>query len=269
MSQLAKQKLIVLFASVALIFAFVGFLIANKSVAWFSENNEANAKGLSVNAKVSSNIIIAKTVEEIMSNDLSVSVNFNGTARTNMIAVTHDENVPDTYLKYLTNHYAVDHETGNVKNGMELEFADVPTTDNEPYFIDYTVYIASAFEPLDITSLKANIVIPKNVDSLHPYFNAASIDFYVDSVSEEGYRGTTSVADNINGTQRASIELFPTGGTVPLNTEGYVTVIMRCYFDGALQDTKSGKAYINSYTVKSDGVVIGVAFWATDTQKAD
>jgi hypothetical protein len=43
---------------------------------------------------------------------------------------------------------------------------------------------------------------------------------------------------------------------------------MRCYFDGALQD-EHGNAYVNSYTVKSDGVVIGVAFTAEEAQSED
>jgi hypothetical protein len=77
----------------------------------------------------------------------------------------------------------------------------------------------------------------------------------------EGYRGTTSVASD------QSVDIFSgAGGTVPLNTDGYIKVIMRCYFDGALQDTTSGKAYVNSEQVKADGVVIGVNFVAVETE---
>ena len=265
----------VLFVSITLLFAFIGFLVLNQSLAWFSENKEVTADGLSVNAKVSPNLIIAKTVDEIQSEGVQFAVNFNGTARTNMIAVTHDSAISGTQLKYLTNHHAVDNHTGLQKGETALEFAAVPETDNEPYFIDYVVYIASAFEELEVSSLKAKIIIPEAVDSLHPYFNAASIDFYVGEVSADGYVGTTSVADSLNSTARAEIDLFEgNGGTVPLNTEGHIKVIMRCYFDGALTyvDEKDGKiyAYVNSYTVKTDGVVIGVDFTATDkTEQAE
>ena len=266
MTQLAKQKLMIIFVSVALIFAFVGFFFANNSLAWFSENKEATAEGLSVNAKVSSNLIIGKSIAQIKQQNILFSVDFTGTARKDMIAVTHDNDIADTYLKYLTNHYAVDTHTGNAKDGMELIFAPVPGENNEAYFIDYTVYIASAFEPLEVSSLAAKIVIPESVDAKHPYFNAASIDFYVGEVSLNNYRGTASVAN-----RDVPVELMQGGGTVPLNTDenGYIKVIMRCYFDGALQDPDTKNAYVNSYTVLTDGVVIGVDFTATDKPVED
>lgn len=271
MTQLAKQSLMITFVAVALIFAIVGFFFADHSLAWFSENDEATAKGLSVNAKISPNLVIGKSPEQIRQENLLFSVDFEDEGRSDMIAVTHDEHVSGTFLKYLTNHYAVDNKTGNVKDGMALEFAPVPAENNEAYFIDYVVYIASAFDPLAVSSLTATIVIPETVDDKHPYFNAVSIDFYVcvgevsevSEVSVDTYRGTTSVSE------RASVELMPDGATIPLNTEGHVKVIMRCYFDGALQDPETGDAYVNSYKVKTDSVVIGVDFTAIDAEAAE
>ena len=264
MSQVVKQTIKVACSFILLIAVFIGFFFANRSLAWFAQNKDVAANGISANVKVSPNLIIAKDANSIQSGDLVFDVNFNGVARSNMIAVTHDDAIPDTFLKYLTNHYAVDNQTGNVKPGQELEFEAVPATDNEAYFIDYTVYIASAFEALDIDSLTATIIMPDSVDSWHPYFYAASIDFYLEEVSLAGYCGTTSVAACLskNG---GGVNLFPDGTTVPLNTAGYFTVIMRCYFDGALQDASTGKAYVNSYTVKSDDVVIGVQFVAEES----
>lgn len=269
MTQLAKQSLMITFVAIALIFAIVGFFFADHSLAWFSENDEATAKGLSVNAKISPNLVIGKSAEQIKQDSLLFSVDFEDEGRSNMIAVTHDESVASTFLKYLTNHYAVDNKTGNVKDGMALEFAPVPAENNEAYFIDYVVYIASAFDPLAVSSLTATIVLPETVDNDHPYFNAVSIDFYVGEVSVDAYRGTTSVSDCINQTARASVELMPNGATIPLNTEGHVKVIMRCYFDGALQDPETGDAYVNSYKVKTDSVAIGVDFTAIDAEATE
>ena len=97
--------------------------------------------------------------------------------------------------------------------------------------------------------------------------HAIRIDFYVDEVSLDGYRGTTSLADALkteNNYIYEGIELFgPEDDEIPLNTEGYITVIMRCYFDGALLDDE-GNAYINSYTVLSDRVYIGVDFTVSE-----
>ena len=268
MDNALKQTIKVIISFIMLIIVFIGFMLANRSLAWFAKNENVTANGLSANVKVSPNLIIAKDVESITKGELVFNVDFNGTAGEKMIAVTRDESIPDTYLKYLTNHYAVDNETGNAKPGATLEFAPVPTTDNDAYFIDYTVYIASAFELLNIDSLKATIVMPAGVDERHPYFNAASIDFYIGEVSQTGYRGTTSVAECLSDAEEKGVNLFPSGGTVPLNSEGYIMVIMRCYFDGDLQD-ETGKAYVNSNTVKSQGVVIGVEFVAKESESLE
>jgi hypothetical protein len=262
MTKVFKQTIKVIFALILLTIVFVGFLLSNGSMAWFAKNENVSATGLSAQVQFSPNLIIAKDVNSIKENDyLAFGIDFKGTARSDMIAVTRDETAPETFLKYLTSHYAVDFNTGNVKDGYELQFAPVPTENNQEYFIDYTIYIASAFKPLEVESLSATITIPSSVDNEHLYFNAASIDFYVEEVSLEGYRGTTSVASD------QSVDIFSgAGGTVPLNTDGYIKVIMRCYFDGALQDTTSGKAYVNSEQVKADGVVIGVNFVAVETE---
>ena len=260
MTKIVKQTIKVTGALVLLITVFIGFLFSNRSMAWFAKNENVSAGGLSANVKVSPNLIIAKDVESITEGNLVFSVDFKDAAKTNMIAVTRDETMPTTFLKYLTNHYAVDFTTGNAKDGYELEFDPVPAENNQEYFIDYTVYIASAFEQLSVKSLNAMITIPSTVDESHPYFNAASIDFYVGEVSLSGYRGTTSVASN------TGVDLFSNnGGIVPLNSDGHIKVIMRCYFDGALQDETTGKAYINSEKVKADRVVLGVDFVAEES----
>lgn len=265
MTRIAAQRLRLIFVFIVLIIAVIGFLVSNHSLAWLAHNKEVAAQGMSLNINVSSNLIIGKTVEDITDENVVFSVEFEGTERTNMIAVTHDSDAGDTNLKYLENLYAVDHKTGLANSGDTLDFEPVPETDNEPYFIDHVVYIASAFEALEVSSLKANLIVPESIDSLPLNFMAASVDFYVGEVSDENYRGTSAVADFVNNTERKSVELLLEGEeTIPLNTEGYITVTMRCYFDGALTTPDGSKAYVNSYEVKTDGVVIGVEFVATD-----
>ena len=265
MQKAVKQLMMLVFMATALVFGLVGFFLSNNGVAWFSENDKATANGLSLKTHVSPNLIIGKAPDELSHENLQFTVHFNDVEATNMIAVTRDETAPDTYLKYLVNHYAVDHITGNAKDGQTLAFADVPAESEEVYFVDYTVYISSAFSALDVSSLYATISAPETVDEEngYGYFNAASIDFYVGEVSGDGYCGTTSVHDKLNGTGRAQVELMPGGGTIPLAPDGYIKVIMRCYFDGALQDG-TGKAYVNSYTVKTDAVGLGVSFVGVD-----
>lgn len=264
MTRLTGQKLRLLFSSVTLIIAVVGFVVANHSFAWFSNNKAVKTNGLSVNTRVSPNLIIGKTVAELTASPALRSVDFNGTAQKNMIAVTHDDAAGDTNLKYLYNNYAVNRETGLADTGATLIFENVPAENDGRYFTDYTVYIASAFGTLEASSLTATIVIPEAVDTLPSHFMAASIDLYVGEITDESYKGTTAVADVI-GTEKKSIELLAEGGeTIPLNTDGYLTVTLRCYFDGALTTPDGSKTYINSNEATTDGIVFGVEFIATE-----
>jgi hypothetical protein len=268
MTQVAKQMTMLIFIAIVLVVAVAGFFFTDNSLAWFSENDTVEGEGISVNAKATPNLIIAKSAEELKNGEVNFSIDFRGAAREDMIAVTHDPYSEGTFLKYVTNHYAVDTVTGNVKEGMDLGFESVPTSDNEQYFVDYEVYIASAYDLLKVSSLSATIVVPRTVDN--PCFNAVSIDFYVGEVSLEGYRGTTAVVDNIKGTERAAVELMPGGATIPLNTGGeYIKVIMRCYFDGALQDPGTNHAYVNSFAVEPGSTVVGVSFMAIDAETAE
>lgn len=263
-SELKRHSVSLSLISLALIIAISGMFAINGTLGWYAHNDEVSAGGLAVSSKVSPNLIIAKTEEAIKSqSNLQFNVDFNGTSRNDMIAVTRDENVAGTFLKYIENPYAVSSTTGLVKDGYELRFLPVTADNTERYFIDHIVYIASAFAPLDVESLTATITIPvQDVDLLPPYYNAASIDFYVGEVSLDNYCGTASVAN-----REESVPLLE-NGTVPLNTKDSIKVIMRCYFDGALEDGK-GTAYVNSYSVDTDGVVIGVEFNATETVKAE
>lgn len=266
MSNVTKQKLMLSFISLTLIVAFVGFLMMNESLAWFSNNKTVSANGLSVSAQGTANLVIGKTEAEIRSGNMQFAVSFNGTSRTDMIAVTRDTSYGAPYLKYLTNHYAVDNKTGLANGSEALAFAAVPTTDNEQYFIDYTVYIASTKNALQVSALTVIISSPasSSLSDDYKYLNAASIDFYLGaSVTAEGYLGTLSVANPVKH-NATNIDLFKgQGGTVPLNTTGSIAVTMRCYFDGALVDA-SGNAYINSYNVKTTGINLGVHFVATE-----
>ena len=262
MSQIVKQKIILIALSIVLLFSFLGFLCTNHSLAWFAANRRVEAEGLAVSAKVSPNLVIYKSADEIDDEDkaFQFSVNFEGTSRKNMIAVTRDKDAGEYALKYLVNTYAVGHESGLGKTGATLEFAPVPEDGKDVYFIDYTVYIASAGVALPASSLTATID-PPALDANHKYANAVSIDFYVGTADTAGYRGTASVKS-----AATPVELFPSGGTVPLCSEGSIKVIMRCYFDGALTYTEgeTTRAYINSYSAKTDGIAFGVDFVATD-----
>jgi hypothetical protein len=262
----AKSEIKVITTGIVLVFSLVALFAINGALAWFAHNDEVGANGMNVDVSTSANLVIGKTEAELTNPNLQFFVSFENDAVSDMIAVTHDPLIPDSYLKHLISPHAVDHHTGNAKDGMTLEFEAVPSDGNGLYFIDYTVYIASAFKPLEVSSLVATIVPPASLDEDddHPYFNAASIDFYLDSVSEDNYCGTTSVSDSMLNASAAGVEIMSDGGDIPLAGDGSIKIIMRCYFDGALQDPTTNRAYINSITVKTDGIVFGVHFKVTD-----
>ena len=254
MDEKMKSEIKVITAGIVLVFSIVALFAINGALAWFAHNDTVEAEGMAVDVKTTPNLIIGKTEDELKGSKVQFAVSFKDEEASNMIPVTRDESVPDSYLTYLVSPHAVDHTTGNVKDGMSLEFADVPADGNGTYFIDYPVYIASAFDTLWISSLEAQIVMPESVDSDKPYYYAASIDFYVGEVNEDGYRGTTSVAGSLRENNPETVELLRGKAEVPLGTDGYILVIMRCYFDGALQYPSNDKAYINSVTVQTDNI---------------
>ena len=280
MKKYIEQRIELIIISLVLIVSIVAFMLLNSSTAWFAKNDKVNASGLSISAKTTPNLFIATSTADITNGTLRFDLNLNSSSRDKMVAVTRDSALPSPHLKYVTNHYAVSGETGNALPGMSLEFSAVPQTDNEAYFIDNTVYLASVVDSISVSALAATITVPDKSYLTEPYVNAASIDFYfyvcdrtkdecknctADECKSKSWQwcGTTSVADSVNGTGKKVINIL-TNASVPQNTNGYVAVLMRFYFDGALVDSNSGKAYVNSTEVKSDKVTLGVQFTATE-----
>ena len=303
MKKYFEQKVELIIISLVLVASIVALSLLNSSTAWFANNERVDANSLSLTAKTTANLIIADDLADISEGVLNFNVNFKDFSRQNMIAVTRDPsiNTADPYLVYITNHYAVNPTTGltesaNDKNASTkpvdpnpLGLTPVPEEDNEAYFIDKVIYLASTVESISVKALTASITVPdqKYLDEL--YINAASIDFYFyvcDRTKDEcknctaeecknkswQWCETTSVADSVNGTDKKTINIL-TNTSVPHNTDGYVAVLMRFYFDGALTystkpDPNSDpieKAYITSATVKTDNAVnIGVQFSAVE-----
>ena len=153
MSKIAEAKLRLFAAAIVLIFTIVALFTINGTLAWFANNEKVTANNMQLNAKAFANLIIAKTEDEISAGKMQFAVSFNEASNSEMIAVTHDDAIEGTYLKYVTNHYAVDNQTGKEKPGQTLEFAAVPTTDNGQYFVDCKVYLASVASSIEASSL--------------------------------------------------------------------------------------------------------------------
>ena len=263
-----EVRIELIFISLVLIVSIFAFFLLNDSAAWFAENDQVESGGLSLSAKSTANLIISDNVDEIRRGVLNFNVSFK-TQRENMIAVTRDpiRNTSAPYLVYITNHYNVNSVTG-LGDPDSLGFTAVPVG-NTSYYIEHEVYLASVVDSIAVTALTATITVPDQKYLTDIYINAASIDFYVldTETGEYVYRETTSVSDGVNN---KGVDLFDKDDenkVVPKNTDGYITVLMRFYFDGALTYRDSNgveNAYINSTTVKADKISIGVQFDAVE-----
>ena len=240
-------------------------MMQNEALAWFAQNDNVEANGFDVSAKVTPNLVIAGSVEDIISPDIlkngsPFGVDFDDEIRDQMAAATHDsESASGSYLHYVTNAEDIDMTTGYGKPGAELIFAEVAEDENSIFYFDCVVYVASAGTALDVESLTATFESDQALDvEENPSHFAASIDFYLGEVSAEGYKGTLSLAEALEGEKT---ELYE--GEIPLNTERYLTVIMRFYFDGDLKNPANNYAYINSDTVViNETVKFSVSFEA-------
>lgn len=227
------------------------------SFAWLSSNKEVGSNGMEMQVDTTANLIISANASEIKTTNLS-SVDFSGTPNSSKYKpTTHftDNGNPYTGLHHVVNTGSVDYNTGLIASPTYAQ------SSGAEYYKDYTVYIASSGKALTDATLNAEILTATKGGSDvngESSLMATSIDFYVDSVSKANYRGTSNVASkNSVDLQKSEIPLSTA------NTNNYITVIMRVYFDGALTVQGGTKTYINSATLDTDKVSINVRFTAT------
>lgn len=236
-----------------LVLVVVAYMSINKTTAWFQAWNNVDASGMTVNIKTDPDLIIAKSPEELQGTGFSFWLSFSevGT-RSEMLAATRDGSVDGSFLKYVEDPVLIDIKTGLGKGGAELTFSPVEEDENSKFYVDYTVYLCSSGDTIRTDSLTVRLFEP-TAPSFYTH-NAASVDVYCGTVSDGGYRGTVSVGGG--GEAELLIGLLD---SIPARDEGYIKVILRCYFDGALTDPATGNAYVNSATVSTESVSLGVS----------
>ena len=244
-------------------------MLVSATIAWFAMNRTTDSDGMQLQVDANPNLVISDSTSAaggIQDQDIS-AINggspFTVTFSTNANAYepsTHDSDYTtyNTGLKVIT---LADRTLQNIGvatgiySGSSYENA---TTAN---YVDYVVYIASHAEALTGVKMTATISSATKEVAGNPTeisggtLMATSIDIYKDSVSSANYLGTTNVAG------KASVYVLGDAnntGTVPHNTEGYLTYVLRCYFDGALES--NGTAYINTATLDTSTVTLNVRF---------
>ncbi len=235
-------KQIVTTAIIAVV-ACVGIFSA-VTVAWFASNRQVNSDGM--NMEIDTDVpflIIEKSASDISTATVEdISVSYSEVAASVTKPATHDDSAGDFKLKYVT-----DTDNIGVTTGLAIEgsntFANVIEANKANYFKDVTVYIASVNEQMsDVTKLMATLTTSDTITGdANEWRNATAIDFYVN--------GTYSNRIHLSNGSTA-VELNLSNG-VPLNTaasNNYITVTMRCYYDGAWTGSGSN-AYIRSENI--------------------
>lgn len=239
--------------------------------AWFAFNDRANTGGMDISVRCTPNLIIANSTSfDISTTELTkglIPSDESGDEEFPKItATTHDSNSTVTGLSYLRNSYAIDSSTGMLKTGEDsliLDPVTAPEINGRVYYVDYKVYIASSGEAFPSnTSLVT--VLNNNDENLDNAFKATSVDFYFSADNEASftYKGTLNLAGKSYTNSNESVtELVLNTGEIPLYTNNYFVVIMRCYFDGNLIDPSTNRTYITSDEVEgleSNEVILDV-----------
>ncbi|MCR5457797.1 MAG: hypothetical protein K6F14_06945 [Clostridiales bacterium] len=275
MKKFVKSKGVMVSSIISLLLSLI--VLATVSMAWLSMNTNTNSNGMKLNVEVTPNLIINSNSSTLQSRigptESDFSVTFSNLA-TSVTPATHstDYTSHSTGLKCLTKSDMGDvNPSTGLKNSGSFAFANAVSGTN---FVDFTVYIASTGEAMNNMDLNAAFSAIPNAPSISgdgtykdDTLKASSIDFYVTSVSSGNYKGTINVAGfsasaNDYTTALTSVNLL-SNGTIPLNSSSYITVIMRCYVDGALLKS-DGQAFINTAKIDVGDITLNVTFTATE-----
>lgn len=257
-----RKKIILSIISIIL----TSFCLVTLTFSWFAFNDQVQAMGLTVSVKDVENLVICENEVDILDFDsenkvFSIS---NYDTMSEMIACTHSD-TSATFLRYVANTYDIDIFTGLPKAGKNYEYVDAP--DSRQYFFDTTVYIASIQEAMTGVELYASILNVKTAQT-NPIHLAASVDFYLGDVSVEGFKGTLNLAGldaSINDASTTKDRVVILDGVsegeteIPLNTDGFIMVTMRFYFDGNLNATAT-KTFINTNEIDTSEIALQINF---------
>ena len=245
---------------------FALFALGTSTFAWFSMNTSVSATGMQVKATSASSLVITDTAANIATTATNTIAM---TAQTDaIIPATHLTNQKDqqgsalsyasgdSYLVHVGNPQAVDPVKGYKQvDGDDLYFVKSVNSNTDKYYIDYIVYIAAKGDQLNNQDLTA-VINPADVTE--PLYKAISIDYWVD--------GTYKATANFN-TANTAVKLIEAGSIPSATAESgatYVTVLMRVYYDGALESETSGVAFVNNGNINTDEVTFGVVFTTAD-----
>ncbi len=240
-------------------------MMSTASFAWFSINDKVDVDGMAVQATATGSLVITSGTT-VNTGATSLTTGFGLTASTatvlkpmSWVATGKLGDGNDTAVTpgyhFVANPTDVDPATGFAPSGKELKYTAV--TDGTGYYVDYIVYLAASGDKIDDSTLTANVTFGGNSKGQR----AVTVDFLVGTTVVTAATTTDAVGTmNHEKFARADGTSTVALGTVdiPLNTEGYIPVVMRVYIDGAAG--ASGEAYINNDDGSVAGVTVEVEF---------
>lgn len=238
-------------------------MLSTASYAWFTMNESVTATGMQVKAKASGNLLISENKMTAADQTITVALTNRGT-NSDIIPVTYDAG-----WKVPTDASKVDPLYGGMAADDTLKAADKSLAyTTSPYFIDYTVYIATAGEAMTAQNLYVTMNMISALEDIAP---AYSVAFYVgepatgsDVGAFAGYVNykTFAAAANtkvyLNGTYD-----IPTTYETNADTAAGLRITMRVFVDGALKYDTQVATQAPNYQLKADGSTYG----AGDTLK--
>lgn len=253
----------------------VAITLGTSTYAWFSMNREVTATGMQVKATAASSLVITNESANInttatntiglqaITTAIKPTTHLNGQKDENGSTITYAAG--DSYLVHVVNETDVDAVSGYEQTGKTLKFAKSVNGDNgaaPQYYIDYTVYIAVKGDQLTGQDLVAKIT----PDVSKTLYNAISIDYWVNDQYVSG--ATDNFENAASGNSYTGVVLI-SNGTIPsaaAASNNFITIKMRCYFDGDLSSTTPGTAYVNNGTIDVNSVTFQVTFSVKDHQ---
>jgi len=259
--------------------AFLSFIIsicflAGATIAWQSMNKNIGSNGIVAKVSPKSNLVISKSNSNsgtgirstsLIQSDSPFAVSFDE-CPPGFYPCTHDDN-SDTGLKRPSTLDNVDIDNGTISTDSYV-LVPVLTSEQALYYYDYTVYIASAGAKITPATIYAQLDTTKSLDvDNNPFLYASSIDFYVaiGSSTTYEYKDTLNIAglDKANQNQQVTQVAIVSGiqlSALSSSKTYYISVRMRCYFDGNLMQPGTGKTYVRSSKIDVDSLPLCVTF---------
>ena len=274
----SKKDLYVCFILVAISF----ILLLGATIAWFAMNKRTDTTGMQIKMEVMPSLVLGASSGDITHETIwykDGDTDFNDNRPYYLKPATHADmgytGGEGTGLKYNTNPSAVSSSTGYT-NGIALQFQPVPVygpaTAGRRYYVDYEAYISSESCAMNVSAFNARVGLLDTDGSDPDYFQAGSVDFYVDGTTQGAFVGTLNLAGKGKDADGNNIgdTLDLTGPTtIPFVESGeYIKVLMRFYFDGDLEES-SGQAYVYSDNLSVEDFHIGVLFEAVEAGTAE